>query len=487
MTIRRILLPASERGNDPADHAGDDDYAQNLRDRIRIVSDADNGDDAPPEPGEALTEDACALAFKSRHPNYAYTPAFGAWHCYDPERAAWVQDTRLQHMTLMRALVRELAPDKLHKASAIAGAISLARSNPGVAMSADQWDADVLLLGTPGEVIDLRTGKAVDRPRECHITRQTAVRAAPAGTPIPVWEAFLERVTRHAPLLKIYLQRIFGYALTGSTREQSLFFANGPGANGKSVFLGVLTGILGDYAHVASGDLLLASNGDRHPTDMASLRGKRLVTASELRPGGRWDEQRLKSLTGGEAITARFMRQDEFTYMPQLTLIIAGNHRPSFAGVDEAIRRRMRLIPFTQVIPAEERDLELPEKLRAEWPGILRWAIDGCLAWQQEGLALPDSVKLASEAYMESEDSLGQWVADRIDLCGNLCGTDCKASELRKDLYEDWLEWVQKNGGPKWSAKAFYRALEERGFEAHKNGAGDRGFRHVMRRPRSSA
>jgi hypothetical protein len=150
MTIRRILLPASERGNDPADHAGDDDYAQNLRDRIRIVSDADNGDDAPPEPGEALTEDACALAFKSRHPNYAYTPAFGAWHCYDPERAAWVQDTRLQHMTLMRALVRELAPDKLHKASAIAGAISLARSNPGVAMSADQWDADVLLLEHAG-------------------------------------------------------------------------------------------------------------------------------------------------------------------------------------------------------------------------------------------------------------------------------------------------------------------------------------------------
>lgn len=486
MTVRKIILPASERGNDPADHAGDYDYAQKLRDRIRMVSDADNGDDAPPEPGEALTEDACALAFKSRHPNYVYTPAFGAWHCYDPERAAWVQDNRLRHMTLMRALVRELAPDKLHKATSIAGAISLARSNDGVAKSADQWDADIMLLGTPGEVIDLRTGKTVDNPRECYITRQTAVRAAPPGTPIPEWDAFLERVTRHAPLLKIYLQRIFGYALTGSIREQALFFTNGPGGNGKSVFLGVLTGILGDYAHVASGDLLLASNGDRHPTDMASLRGKRLVTASEVRPGAKFDEQRVKSLTGGEAITARFMRQDEFSYTPQLTLIIAGNHRPSFAGVDEAIRRRVRLIPFTQVIPADERDLKLPEKLREEWPGILRWAIEGCLDWQREGLGLPDSVREASEAYMESEDSLGQWVADRIDQCGQ-CGADCKTFTSRKELFEDWLEWVQKNGGPKWSAKAFYRALEERGLAAHKNGAGDRGFRHVELRTRSGA
>lgn len=476
MAVRKIKLPASERGNDPADHAGDEDYARKLRDQVRIVSDIGSGGDAPPEPGETLTEDACALAFRSRHPNYVYTPAFGMWHCYDPERAAWVPDTKLHHMTLMRALVRELAPEKLHKASAIAGAISLARSNPGAAMSADQWDADIMLLGMPGEVGDLRTGKAVDNPQECYITRQTAVRAAPPGTPIPLWEAFLERITRHDPSLMTYLQRIFGYALTGSTREQALFFANGPGGNGKGVFLNTMTGILGDYAHVASGDLLLAANGDRHPTDMASLRGRRLVTASELRPGARWEEQRVKSLTGGDQITARFMRQDEFTFTPQLTLIIAGNHRPSFAGVDEAIRRRMRLIPFTQVIPAEERDLELPEKLRAEWPGILRWAIEGCLAWQREGLALPASVRAASEAYMESEDSLGQWIADRIEL-----GDEFAA---RKELFDDWQEWGQMNGGPKWSAKAFYRALEERGFEA-KKAHGERGFTGVTLKSRS--
>ena len=460
MTIRVVEFPSSERGNDPADHAGDEAYAEALRDRVARAVPAGG---APRSAPDTVTEDACALEFSRRHPEFRYTPAFGAWHYYDPQRAVWQQDIRLQHMTLGRALVRELAPEKLHKASAIAGVMSLARSNPGVAMSADRWDADHFLLGMPGEVSDLRTGRAVTNPRECYITRQTAVRAAPPGTPTPLWSAFLERVTRQAPELIGYLQRIAGYALTGSNREQALFFANGPGGNGKGVFMNTLTGIMGDYAHVASGDLLLAMDGNRHPTDMASLRGKRFVTASELRPGARWDEQRLKSLTGGDPVTARFMRQDEFTYMPQLTLVIAGNHRPSFAGVDEAIRRRLRLIPFIEEIPKEERDPELPEKLREEWPGILRWAIEGCLLWQREGLAAPAPVIDASAEYLESEDSLGQWLADRIQVRED--------SEITagSTLYDDWATWCKENGGPRWTLKAFGRALDERGFKRGRN------------------
>ena len=429
MTINVVEFPSSDRGNDPADHAGDEDYAEALHERVKRAQEAGG---APGSAPEVTTEDACALEFGRRHPEYRYTPAFGAWHYYDPQRAVWQQDLRLQHMTLIRSLVREQAPEKLHKSSAIAGVATLARSNPGVAMPADRWDADHFLLGTPGEAIDLRKGQAVPNPRECYITRQTAVRPAPPGTPTPLWSAFLERVTRHDPQLIGYLQRIAGYALTGSNREQALFFANGPGGNGKGVFMNTLTGIMGDYAHTASGDLLLAMDGGRHPTDMASLRGKRFVTASELRPGARWDEQRLKSLTGGDPITARFMRQDEFTYIPQLTLVIAGNHRPSFAGVDEAIRRRLRLVPFTQEIPAEERDPELPEKLREEWPGILRWMIDGCLLWQRDGLAAPASVTDASAEYLESEDSLGQWLHDRIKVVND------DGITASSTLFEDW-------------------------------------------------
>src|SRR4051794_21813529 len=146
---------------------------------------------------------------------------------------------------------------------------------------------------------------------------------------------------------------------------------------------------------------------------MAMLRGARFVTAQELAPGQAWDEPKLKSLTGGDPITARYMRQDFFTFEPQFTLIVAGNHKPSFKGVDEAIRRRVQLVPFLQNIPAEERDKNLPEKLKAEWPVILRWLIDGCLAWQHQGLNPPRSVREASEDYLSAEDVMGQWLEER--------------------------------------------------------------------------
>jgi putative DNA primase/helicase len=164
---------------------------------------------------------------------------------------------------------------------------------------------------------------------------------------------------------------------------------------------------MGNYAAVAPADMLLVTHGDRHPADMAMLRGARLVTAQELAPGKAWDEPKLKSLTGGDPITARHMRQDFFTYLPAFLLAVAGNHKPSLKGVDEAIRRRLQLIPFLQNIPASERDKDLPEKLKTEGPGILRRLIDGCLEWQRQGLKPPQSVLKASEDYLAAEDLLG--------------------------------------------------------------------------------
>ena len=167
-------------------------------------------------------------------------------------------------------------------------------------------------------------------------------------------------------------------------------FCWGQGGNGKGVFFNTLAYVLGDYAVVAAPDLLLETKGDRHPTDMAMLMGARLVIASEVAPGRAWDEPKLKSLTGGDPITARFMRQDFFTYSPQFTLLVAGNHKPSFRSVDEAIRRRVQLVPFLQNIPRAERDPQLFEKLKEEAPAILRKLIDGCLEWQRQGLNPPD-------------------------------------------------------------------------------------------------
>ena len=211
---------------------------------------------------------------------------------------------------------------------------------------------------------------------------------------------------------------------------------------------------------------------------MAMLMGARLVIASEVPRGRAWNEPKLKSLTGGDPITARFMRQDFFTFTPQFTLLVAGNHKPSFRSVDEAVRRRVQLAPFLQNIPKGERDPQLGEKLKAEAPAILRWVIDGCLAWQREGLNPPETVREASESYLEGEDVLGQWLAERCDLGG---------AELTPfdTLFADWKSWCETNGGPVWGGKTFSKALDERGFHRSKHG-NTRGFKGIKLRAKTA-
>src|SRR4029077_2383546 len=219
---------------------------------------------------------------------------------------------------------------------------------------------------------------------ELYLTKITAV--APGDGECPLWLKFIARVTGGNYDLQMFLQRIAGYSLTGDTSEHALFFLYGTGRNGKGVFLNTLSAILADYAAVAPMETFIATQGERHPTDLAGLRGARLVSAQETEEGRRWAESKIKALTGGDPITARFMRQDFFTFEPQFKLLIAGNHKPGLRTVDEAIPRRFYLIPFTVTIPAEERDPGLLEKLKTEWPGILHWMIEGCLSWQQRGL-----------------------------------------------------------------------------------------------------
>ena len=211
---------------------------------------------------------------------------------------------------------------------------------------------------------------------------------------------------------------------------------------------------------------------------MAMLMGARLVIASEGPRGRAWNEPKLKSLTGGDPITARYMRQDFFTYMPAFTLLVAGNHKPAFRSVDEAIRRRVQLVPFLQNIPKEERDPDLGEKLKAEAPAILRWAIDGCLEWQREGLKPPQSVREASESYLEGEDILGQWIGERCELGG----IDLTAFDT---LFSDWKDWCEANGGPGWGGKTFSKALDERGVQRSRDGNA-RGFKGIKLRKKTA-
>lgn len=289
---------------------------------------------------------------------------------------------------------------------------------------------------------------------EDYFTKITAV--GPRGD-CPRFLAFLNSIADGDRELVAYLRRVFGYGLTGLTREHALFFGYGTGANGKSVLLSTISGALGDYHKTAPIETFTASNGDRHPTDLASLRGARLVTATETEEGRRWAESRIKQLTGGDTVAARFMRQDFFEYRPAFKLVIAGNHKPSLRSVDEAIRRRFHLIPFAVTVPEAERDPDLTEKLKDEWPGILAWLVDGCLEWQAEGLRQPSAVKDATEAYLAAEDSIAAWIDEA-------CEREPAAWEPSTALFASWGNWANSAGEHPGSIKRFSQALELRGF-----------------------
>lgn len=197
----------------------------------------------------------------------------------------------------------------------------------------------------------------------------------------------------------------------------------------------------------------MASSGERHPTDLAGLQGARLVTAVETEEGRRWAEAKLKALTGGDKISARFMRQDFFEFKPQFKLLIAGNHKPGLRTVDEAMRRRLQLVPFAITIPETERDPELTQKLKGEWPGILAWAIEGCLSWQREGLNPPPIVRLATEEYLEAEDSVGRWMEERA-----VFGLQYFSASTA--LYQNWRQWCEEAGEAVGSQKEFSLRVE---------------------------
>ncbi len=350
------------------------------------------------------TEDALALAFTRRyHHDWRYVAAWGRWLVWDGHR--WRAEETLAATDLIRGVCRHVAVSadnpkiaaKLAAASTVGGVERLARADRRHAATTAEWDADPWLLNTPGGVIDLTTGRQRPHERADRMTKITT--ATPAGDSA-IWRQFLAEVTGGDAELQAYLQRMTGYALTGSTQEHALFFLYGTGANGKSVFVNTLATILGDYAANAPMDTFMETRTDRHPTDMAGLRGARFVAAIETEQGRRWAESKVKSLTGGDKISARFMRQDFFEFFPQFKLFVAGNHKPAIRNIDEAMKRRLHLIPFTVTVQPERRDKHLQQKLLAERDGILAWAVQGCLDWQRLGrLSPPQQVLEATEEW----------------------------------------------------------------------------------------
>lgn len=443
---------------------------------LRVVID-NEAETLPPR----NSEDDYAYRFAERHVEHLrFVATWGRWQIYDGVR--WRDDTTLEAKEHVRRHLRDIAKvsgkkaPKLACAKTVAAVETLARGDRRMAATSEQWDVSLWDLNTPVGVIDLHTG--VMRRHRCddYMTRVTGV-SPDANCSIETWMKFLDRTTGSDAELVAFLQRVAGYALTGDTSEHALFFLYGTGGNGKSVFINALIGCLGDYHKTSAIETFTATGGDRHPTDLAGLRGARLVTAVETEEGRRWAESKIKSLTGGDKISARFMRQDFFEFMPIFKLIIAGNHRPGLRSVDEAIRRRFHLIPFTVTIPESERDEQLSEKLKAEWPGILNWMIEGCLAWQRDGLCPPDAVKSATAAYLEAEDALAAWIEDAGE-------ADPDAWEPTQALYRSWKSWAERAGEHPGTLRKFSQRLEDRGeafgIRKTRNGVGQRGFSGLL-------
>ena len=327
-------------------------------------------------------------------------------------------------------------PRKLASSGTVAGVIKMSRGRDGIWASSDQWDKDPMLLNTPAGVVDLRTGEVQLSDSRYFMTKITTV-APNADCPTPLWEAVLKRATDGDQVKQWFLRRAFGYGLTGLTREHVFLFLYGLGGNGKSVIVEAISNILGTYHRVAPIEMLTESKYDRHPTDLAMLRGARLVTAAETQEGRYLNESLLKQLTGGDMVTARFMRQDFFDYLPQFLLVFTGNHRPRLRSTDEAIRRRMVLVPFDVIV----RGGTGPRARRKAQGRISRdpaSADQGMPRVARARLEIPSSVRAATEQYIDNEDPVLCWIEEH-------CENVSHATTSLAELFESWAIYTNKH------------------------------------------
>lgn len=421
------------------------------------------------------SEEELALKFAARHADQIrYVAKWGMWFEWDGK--CWRQDETRKVFSLSRELCREVANGlnkpatrkSIASAKTRAAVASLSGEDRRLAATIDQWDVDPWLLNTPGGVVDLRTGKMRQHRADDYMTKITAT-SPDASCPTPLWNGFLDKVTQGDKDYKAYLRRMWGYALTGITREHAMFFLFGDGGNGKSVMVTTISEIMADYHRKAPIETFTEKGRDRHPTDLAMLRGARLVTAQETEKDRHWAESRINELTGGDKISARFMRQDFFEYVPQFKLVIFGNHKPGLRSVNEAIRRRLNLLPFTAKITDDEKDLEFANKLKMEWPGILAWMIAGCVEWQRRNLCPPKNIKDATKAYLEEEDTFGLF----IDEC---CEKNPNEWTSVAHLFFSWKKWAEQSGTSVGSRKSFSQRLESNGFIPKRGTGGQRGF-----------
>ena len=398
-----------------------------------------------------------------------YCHPWGKWLVWDGRR--WVVDETAEVERRAKETVRSIYAEvarydddteraalaKWAAASEAAGKIgamiSLAASEPDVPVTPDTLDADPWTLNVQNGVLNLKTGELQPHSRDLNITKLAPVPYDPTAT-APTWAAFLDRIMDHNPVLITFLQRAIGYSLTGKTSERVLFILHGKGKNGKSTLIEVVRALVGDYGARTPTETLMVKQQGAIPNDVARLKAARFVSASESEDGQRLAESLIKDLTGQDTISARFLRAEWFEFRPEFKIWLATNHRPVIRGSDDGIWDRIRLIPFAVRIPDDEQDPHLLDKLRAELPGILAWAVRGCLDWQAHGLTCPPEVKAATEDYRASMDVLGEW----LDAC---CVVGPNVSTGATALLESYKAYT---GETLTTATKFGLRLKERGF-----------------------
>lgn len=349
--------------------------------------------------------------------------------------------------------------------------LSRAQSEKTIPIVPDNLDSDQWLLNCLNGTIDLKSGKLKSHCRTDLITILAPFSYDPDAS-CPLFLNFINRIFDNRQGLISFIQRAFGYSLTGCTNEDSLFFLYGQGANGKSTLLEIFRLIFGDYAKSTPFDTLLVRQGNSIRNDIANLQGARFVTASEVDPSKRFDESVIKQLTGGDTISARKLYQEHFDFKPTFKIFLAANHKPKILDTTLSIWRRIKLIPFDVTIPEPERDKALLSKLQSELSGIFNWALEGCLSWQREGLCEPDEVKTSTNTYRQEMDTLSNFINE-------CCIIKPDAIVSNKDLRSAYDNWCDSNGEFKINQKVFGILLNEKGFEkysAHGNYVHRRGI-----------
>lgn len=413
-----------------------------------------------------------------------YVTTQGKWYCWDGTRFRPDDAGDVQHLAALttRGILNEAAAQvdldqrralnvfarKSDNAAPQSALLRIAQHRPALKVPGEALDRDPYFLNLANGTLDLRTGDLHPHTRADLLTRMTGDSGyGPAPSydtqaACPTWDDFLWRVLEENSALVRYVQKAVGYTLTGDAKEECLFIAYGSGANGKSTFLRVLGGLMGEYATGADPTTVLDSGGSRnggeHRADLLALIGNRLVTITEVPEGKKFNAGLIKAVTGRDKMSVRgAYEKQQVVFRAGFKLWFAVNHLPVIQDETEGMWRRLRVIPFTVTIPEAERDGDLDQKLCAEWPGILNWALQGVRAWQSEGLGAPVEVREATNVYREQSDDIAGFIADACTVADN-------ARSTTRTMYRAFIRWAKESGVDVVSEKRFSQRLQERGY-----------------------